>query len=410
MEEHVMKTKILGAFAIVLIGIVALGSSLALAAADPIVKTHKQPYPDREHYIKDPPINSYSLPPDLLNGKWSAENISFKSTGKLVEYNLTIEQIKWNVVGDVFITQWAFNGQVPGPLLTATEGDMVRITVKNNTTIDHTIHPHGFWVPVNMDGVPNITQLSIQPGETFTYEFIAKPSGFMFYHCHVNAATHMAMGLYGGFIVYPGPAGPGTPKEVAADPNLPRIDRDYVMILSEIDTRIDDGESGGVELGHPRKIANMNYFTINGKSFPETPMIFAKEGETIRVRFLNFGYWSHAMHLHGHAFAQASAECDRCPRNWEYRDAMNLNAANRTDIIFKANNPGRWVFHDHRVPFATNDGAYPGGMLTVVEYENDPWLPLLPQLPLPGFKFMGDPKTANMSSVHQAIKKEILGE
>jgi FtsP/CotA-like multicopper oxidase with cupredoxin domain len=390
---------------IVALVLCAFTAGVALAA-DPEVKTHKQPYPDRWNSIRNPPVSKFAYPPDI----WAAENMSFRTTGKLVEYYLTIEQIKWNIVGDVFVTQWAFNGQVPGPLLTATEGDIVRITVKNNTTIDHTIHPHGQWVAVNMDGVPNVTQLSIQPGETFVYEFMAKPSGHHFYHCHVNAATHMDMGLYGSFIVYPGPeVANGTTDKQAADPAA-KIDRDYVMILDEVDTRIDDGESGGMELGHPRKIANFNYFTINGKSFPESPMIFVREGDIVRVRFLNFGYWSHAMHLHGHAFAQASAECDRCPRTWEFRDAMNLNAAQRTDIVFKANNPGRWVFHCHRVPHATNDGAYPGGLLTIVEYENNPYLPVIPPLPLPGFKTMDDPKTMNMSLSHKAVKKQVLGE
>lgn len=120
-----------------------------------------------------------------------------KNTGENVTltHHWTINQIKWELLDGVQVTQWEFNSQVPGPTIFANEDDMIKIIVKNNTTIDHTVHPHGMWLPVNMDGVPYVTQLSIQPGETFVYEYVAQPSGLHFYHCHVNAATHMDMGL-----------------------------------------------------------------------------------------------------------------------------------------------------------------------------------------------------------------------
>ena len=45
-------------------------------AADPEVKTHKQPYPDRWNSIRNPPVNPNSMPD--LSG---AENMSFRATG-----------------------------------------------------------------------------------------------------------------------------------------------------------------------------------------------------------------------------------------------------------------------------------------------------------------------------------------
>ena len=352
------------------IGMVALMAEVGSAQAPEVDVAH-EPIP----VFKNVPVNSYSMP-DLS----TQSNISVRATGKVREYSLTIEQIRWNVVEDVYMTQWAFNGQVPGPLLEATEGDLVRISVKNNTTVDHTLHSHGLWVPTVMDGVPNVTQKPIAPGETFVYEFIAKPAGFHWYHCHVNAAEHLEMGLYGPFVVHPAPkVGLGTTQEQVADPAL-NIDRDYLLVLDEMDTRIEDGESGGLGLGHPRMISNFNYFTINGKSFPETPLIKVREGETIRIRFVNVGAWIHTFHLHGHTFAASSAECDRCPRKWEYKDTVRINPASRMDIVFIANNPGRWMFHCHVPPHVTNDGRYPGGMMTIVEYENNPYAKFLPPM------------------------------
>ncbi len=352
------------------IGVVILTAKAASAQA-PEVDVANEPIPS----FRDVLVNPYSMP-DLS----TQQNVSVKATGKVREYSLTIEQIRWNIVGDVYMTQWAFNGQVPGPLLEATEGDLVRISVKNNTAVDHTLHSHGLWSPVVMDGVPNVTQKPIGPGETFVYEFIAKPAGFHWYHCHVNAAEHLEMGLYGPFVVHPAPkTGLGTTKEQAVDPAL-KIDREYLLVVDEMDTRIDDGESGGMPLGHPRMISNFNYFTINGKAFPETPLIKVREGETVRIRIVNVGTWIHTFHLHGHTFATATAECDRCPRKWVYKDTVRINPASRMDIVFKANNPGRWLFHCHVPPHITNDGNYPGGMMTFVEYENNPYLKFLPPM------------------------------
>ena len=124
------------------IGMVALMAEVGSAQAPEVDVAH-EPIP----VFKNVPVNSYSMP-DLS----TQSNISVKATGKVREYSLTIEQIRWNVVEDVYMTQWAFNGQVPGPLLEATEGDLVRISVKNNTTVDHTLHSHGLWVPPHARG------------------------------------------------------------------------------------------------------------------------------------------------------------------------------------------------------------------------------------------------------------------
>lgn len=45
-----------------------------------------------------------------------------------------------------------------------------------------------------------------------------------------------------------------------------------------------------------------DYFTINGKSFPETQPIRVKEGDVIRLRLFGAGSRSHSIHIHGHVF------------------------------------------------------------------------------------------------------------
>ena len=117
-----------------------------------------------------------------------------------------------------------------------------------------------------MDGVPFITQPPIKPGETFIYEFTARTAGSHMYHSHHNAAEQVTLGLLGAFIV--------EPKDPADEP---AFDSDYLYILNDA--------LGG--------------FTINGKGFPATEPLIAKNGQRVRIRFMNEGLMIHPMHLHG---------------------------------------------------------------------------------------------------------------
>jgi FtsP/CotA-like multicopper oxidase with cupredoxin domain len=96
-----------------------------------------------------------------------------------------------------------FNGTWPGPRIDVTEGDRVRAIFRNNLDETTGIHFHGQRIPNNMDGVPRITQDPIKPGESFTYEFVARTVGSHMYHSHHNATDQVGRGLLGAFIVHP---------------------------------------------------------------------------------------------------------------------------------------------------------------------------------------------------------------
>ena len=70
-----------------------------------------------------------------------------------------------------------YNGMWPGPRVDVIEGDKVRAIFKNNLAESTGVHFHGQRLPNRMDGVPHITQDPIQPGESFTYEFVARTPG-----------------------------------------------------------------------------------------------------------------------------------------------------------------------------------------------------------------------------------------
>ena len=110
-----------------------------------------------------------------------------------VNIRLEIIEVEEEVYPGEKVTFWVFapEGQgmtavarVPSPTIRVEEGDRVRITLSNTHYFPHTIHLHGTIHPNAMDGVPDITQAAVKPGESFTYEFIAKNPGTHFYHCH----------------------------------------------------------------------------------------------------------------------------------------------------------------------------------------------------------------------------------
>ena len=107
---------------------------------------------------------------------------------------------------------WAYNGQVPGPTLRVRLGDTVRVHFVNHLPQPTTIHWHGVRVPNAMDGVPNLTQPPVEPGQSFDYEFTPKDAGTFWFHPHVRSSEQVERGLYGVLIVEDAAARRPTPR------------------------------------------------------------------------------------------------------------------------------------------------------------------------------------------------------
>lgn len=265
-------------------------------------------------------------------------------------FTLTAEAVQWPIMQAVTVTAWTYNGMVPGPLLRVTEGDNVRIVVVNNLPEATSVHWHGILVPNDIDGVPPMTQAAIEPGETFTYAFEAKPAGSFMYHSHVATDQQILLGLYAPFII---------------DPRVPEADApdvDVTMMLSE--WRVVDG------MTYPAMpLAGMepNYFTINGKAFPDTEPINVKVGDKVRIRFMGIGQFSHPMHLHGMPFKVVATDGYPVPEGARLtKDTILVSPGERYDIEFTATTAGQWMLHCHIPHHITNDGVEPGGLVVMV--------------------------------------------
>lgn len=104
-------------------------------------------------------------------------------------------------VGGRMIKRLAYNGQIPGPVIKVQKGASVTVNLKNSIDVDTTLHSHGLRLDNKFDGVPDITQEPIKPGETFSYTLTFPDEGVYWYHPHIREDYTQELGLYGNIIV-----------------------------------------------------------------------------------------------------------------------------------------------------------------------------------------------------------------
>jgi FtsP/CotA-like multicopper oxidase with cupredoxin domain len=260
--------------------------------------------------------------------------LEYQMDGDVKVFNLTTAVTPWEWDTDQWVDAWTYNGVVPGPEIRVTEGDKVRIIVKNNLPESHAVHWHGLIVPNNMDGVPFITQPPIPPGGVFFYEFQIREGNFgsHMYHSHLNSAYQVQMGLLGAFIVEP-----KNPDD------YPDFDREYTMVLNE-------GPIAG--------------YSINGKGFPATQPFMAVQGEKILIRYMNEGAMIHPMHLHGMPQQVIATDGWLLPQPY-MADTINVAPGQRIDVLVDATELGVWAFHCHILSHAESaHGMF--GMVTAL--------------------------------------------
>jgi len=233
---------------------------------------------------------------------------------------------------------WGYNGQVHGPTIEAVEGDRVRIYVTNRLTVPTSIHWHGLHITNGMDGVSGLTQRSIEPSETFRYEFELHQHGTFMYHSHHDEMVQMAMGLMGLFVIHP------------RDPAGPLPDRDFAILLSE--WKIDPG----IERPDPNEMIDFNVLTFNAKVFPATAPLVVKKGDRVRIRIGNLSATDHhPIHMHGGSFKVIETDGGQIPESAQWPETTVLVPVGSTRTVeFIATNPGDWALHCHMTHHTMN--------------------------------------------------------
>lgn len=282
--------------------------------------------------------------------------VSGGALAELRQFEMTIDEMDLEVAPGFTTKVWAFNGQVPGPLIHVEEGDEVEVTVHNLTSLNHTIHWHGMYQTNTWqaDGVPDVTQLGIEPGDSFTYRFVADRVGSLWYHCHVNVAEHVDLrGMWGPLVVRPKTQRSSLEK---------RVTKEAILMFSGWNSEVANEYGTG---GHPAEV--VDYFSINGKSFPMNQPLRVKEGDVVRLRIYAPSI-PVAFHPHGHDMLVTHKDGLALPAPYG-ADVLPLLPGERYDVIIEMNNPGIWMTHDHIEHHVTNVGKHHTGSMLVIEYE-----------------------------------------
>jgi FtsP/CotA-like multicopper oxidase with cupredoxin domain len=290
----------------------------------------------------------------LAEAERGGQLLDYTMDGDVKVFRLTVSAVRWPILPDVSVVALAYNGQVPGPTIRVVQGDRIRIIVRNQLDEPTTIHWHGLEVPNAMDGVPDVTQRPIGPGEEFSYEFTVTQAGIFMYHSHYEA-TQATRGLGGVFIIEPKDGDP-----VQADLDIP-------LVLQEWGIDPASGEPLGDMPGMPG-MSTTNFFTINGKAFPATEPIRVKQGQRVWLRLVNFASEvPHPIHLHGQPFKVIAK--DGYPWDGPIAVTQLVGAGETYDLLFTAENPGTWLLHCHVPHHTTNNGEEPGGMMLQIVIE-----------------------------------------
>ena len=271
-------------------------------------------------------------------------DLPFEMDGGVKVFRLTAHVFKRQIAPDKTIDVWGFNGSAPGPTIQVTQGDKVRVILKNELPEATSMHWHGFEDQIGYDGMPGISQEPIRPGQSFTYNFTIKQEGTYFYHSHM--AMQELAGMLGAFIMHP------------KVPYRPHCDKDFAIHLQEYAVLANSTTPNTMMM-------EFNWLLLNGKAGPASTPLIVRQGDRVRVRFVNLGMDHHPMHIHGHTFYVTGTEGGRIPESaWWPGNTVLVGVAQSRNVEFVADNPGDWMLHCHLPHHMMNQMASQAGPMT----------------------------------------------
>ncbi len=307
--------------------------------------------------------------------------------GQVREFRLEAKPAKWEIAPGIVTDGWTYNGQVPGPELRVREGDLVRVILTNHLPVPTTIHWHGVELNYKMDGVPGVTQETVQPGETFTYEYIATPAGTRMYHSHQDTNGQIELGLFGALIIEPRE---GPKYDLERTIILRERALDFTPEVAQGTQTVRSADSGNGRGG----ALQYDLFLMDGKAGPAIPPILVKPNQRVLLRLINLGNLVHSMHLHGHTFTIVATDGNPVPPGARFRkDTVIIGPGERYDVEVVTNNPGVWMFHCHMPNHGEN------GMMTMMQYEGFAPLHIHGQFQLPSTRSVAPPNPAQNAQV-----------
>ena len=296
-----------------------------------------------------------------------AYRIEGDGSGTVVEVNLTAMETTQSLADGVDYQVWTFNGTAPGPAIRVKVGDTVRFTLTNDSSLglSHSMDFHAAQTPWDKNYQP------VAPGQTPTFDWVARFPGVFMYHCGVPPVLHhIANGMYGAIIVEPEGLAPA---------------REYVMVSSEF--YVSDEPQGELFVGDVDAMtaAEPSYVVFDGGSnrYLDAPLQ-ARPDELVRLWIMNAGpTLTNAFHVIGALFDHVYP--DGNPTN-QLNGLQTYNVPPGAGAMFELRIPDEGLY-----PFVTHAFAYTGlGSVGVIQVSAD-----AEEAP-EAYPAMGDPFTAGV--------------
>ncbi|WP_322858953.1 multicopper oxidase domain-containing protein [Mycobacterium europaeum] len=244
---------------------------------------------------------------------------------------LPVTEIEREVSPGIMQRLWTFGGTAPGPTLRGKIGDVFEITLVNDAGTGHSIDFHAGAL------APDEPMRTIQPGQRLVYRFTATRAGIWLYHCStMPMSLHIANGMFGAVIIDP--------------PDLPRVDREYVLVQSEmyLGAPGQDADPDKVAADRPDLVVFNGY----ARQYDHAPLA-ARVGERVRIWVLAAGP------NRGTSFHVVGGQFDTVWSEGDYRlggkggpgtggaQTLGLFAAQGGFVELTFGQPGRYPFVSH---------------------------------------------------------------
>jgi nitrite reductase (NO-forming) len=250
--------------------------------------------------------------------------------GAVANVRLDISHSTVSIAPGVTYDAWTFGDSAPGPVIHVRVGQTVRVTLHNASPMPHSVDFHAAEV------APNVAFSDVLPGKSKTFSFVANVPGVFMYHCGTAPAfMHIANGMYGAIVVEPA--------------NMPKADREYVLVSSEwYLNKAGLGSPASLDLTKAEQMTP-DWVTWNGyagqyKMHPLT----ATPGETVRFWVVDAGpSLNTEFHVVGTVLARAwiNADLVDAPQHDIQTAAVPAGGGGVFDV--KIDKPGLYPFVSH---------------------------------------------------------------
>ncbi|MEQ7125672.1 multicopper oxidase domain-containing protein [Actinopolymorpha sp. B11F2] len=260
---------------------------------------------------------------------WAARDAALPplSESRLHRRTFVVRDVEREVAVGVTQRLWTYDGTAPGPVLHGRVGDRFEITLVNRGSVGHSIDFHAGAL------APQRPMRTITPGESLTYRFRATRAGVWMYHCStMPMSAHVANGLFGAVVIEP--------------PDLPRADRSYLLVQSELYLGDQGGEVDATKLAAERP--DLVVFNGFANQYDHAPLT-ARVGERVRVWILDAGpNRPTSFHVVGGQFDTAYAEGAHLLRRGSGgAQSLGLQAAQGGFVELTFPEPGDYPFISH---------------------------------------------------------------